>query len=455
MLNSVGLQGPGVDAWLGDELPALERAGARVVAQHLGPHGRRLRGARPTLLADAPPQRRRGRGQPVVPEPRGRRASVRPLARRPRPRRSRRPRRCERPASGRSSARTSPTSSRSRAPRATAGADAVTLVNTVMGLAIDAEHRPPALGAGGGGLSGRAIHPSRCARSTTCTPRCPTCRSSASAACATGSRRGRAAAGRGVARCRSGRRPSPTRARRCGVLRRAATTGAPPRRRARRRLIGERAHDDRRDRDRSTSRAADRLALALDVDDLVDGDAPRPQAAAVVRRREGRARALQRRRARRHRRVRRPRLRRVRRPEAARHPDDGGPAPRACSARSASTTSPSTRRAAWRCCAPASRASPRAPSARACPTPIALAVTVLTSDGDAPPHILAEAGRRRGRERLRRHRVRGDRRARGRAVRAALHDRRARHPAGGRRRTTTRPAPRRPGRRSRPAPTCS
>jgi len=32
MLNAVGLQGPGVAAWLIDELPALEAAGARVVA---------------------------------------------------------------------------------------------------------------------------------------------------------------------------------------------------------------------------------------------------------------------------------------------------------------------------------------------------------------------------------------------------------------------------------------
>ena len=40
-----------------------------------------------------------------------------------------------------------------------AGADALTLVNTVMGLAIDPETRRPRLGAGGGGLSGPAIRP--------------------------------------------------------------------------------------------------------------------------------------------------------------------------------------------------------------------------------------------------------------------------------------------------------
>lgn len=40
-----------------------------------------------------------------------------------------------------------------------AGADGLTLVNTVMGLAVGAERRRPALGGGGGGLSGPAIKP--------------------------------------------------------------------------------------------------------------------------------------------------------------------------------------------------------------------------------------------------------------------------------------------------------
>jgi dihydroorotate dehydrogenase (NAD+) catalytic subunit len=40
-----------------------------------------------------------------------------------------------------------------------AGADAVTLVNTVLGMALDPDTGRPALGNGGGGLSGRAIHP--------------------------------------------------------------------------------------------------------------------------------------------------------------------------------------------------------------------------------------------------------------------------------------------------------
>jgi dihydroorotate dehydrogenase (NAD+) catalytic subunit len=40
-----------------------------------------------------------------------------------------------------------------------AGAEALTLVNTVMGMAIDPESRRFRLGAGGGGLSGPAIRP--------------------------------------------------------------------------------------------------------------------------------------------------------------------------------------------------------------------------------------------------------------------------------------------------------
>jgi dihydroorotate dehydrogenase (NAD+) catalytic subunit len=38
------------------------------------------------------------------------------------------------------------------------GAEALTLTNTLLGLAIDTERRAPVLGAGGGGLSGDALH---------------------------------------------------------------------------------------------------------------------------------------------------------------------------------------------------------------------------------------------------------------------------------------------------------
>ncbi len=40
-----------------------------------------------------------------------------------------------------------------------AGAEGLTLVNTLLGLALDTETGRPVLGAGGGGLSGAAVHP--------------------------------------------------------------------------------------------------------------------------------------------------------------------------------------------------------------------------------------------------------------------------------------------------------
>ena len=42
---------------------------------------------------------------------------------------------------------------------ADAGADGITLVNTIPGLVIDVEHRRPALGFGSGGVSGAALLP--------------------------------------------------------------------------------------------------------------------------------------------------------------------------------------------------------------------------------------------------------------------------------------------------------
>ena len=45
-----------------------------------------------------------------------------------------------------------------------AGATGLTLVNTVLGLLVDAETRRPVLGGGGGGLSGPAIKPVALAR---------------------------------------------------------------------------------------------------------------------------------------------------------------------------------------------------------------------------------------------------------------------------------------------------
>ncbi len=77
MLNSVGLQGPGVAHWLEHTVPELVGAGATVVASIWGRTVDEYRRAA-ELLAAAPRGGRRGRGQPVVPQPRGAQRDLRP-----------------------------------------------------------------------------------------------------------------------------------------------------------------------------------------------------------------------------------------------------------------------------------------------------------------------------------------------------------------------------------------
>ena len=59
------------------------------------------------------------------------------------------------------------------------GADGLTLVNTLLGLALDIETGRPVLGAGGGGLSGAPSTRWRCGPCGSAGRRSPTCRSSA------------------------------------------------------------------------------------------------------------------------------------------------------------------------------------------------------------------------------------------------------------------------------------
>jgi dihydroorotate dehydrogenase (NAD+) catalytic subunit len=154
MLNAVGLQGPGVEAWRRDELPALIATGATVVASIWG-----------RSVADyaAAAEQLAGAGIAAVevnlscPNLEGRRGifahdpvlsaeaiSATAAAGVPR------------------WAKLSPNTDRVVEVAAAvqeAGAEAVTLVNTLLGMVIDPTTRKPALGAGGGGLSGKAIHP--------------------------------------------------------------------------------------------------------------------------------------------------------------------------------------------------------------------------------------------------------------------------------------------------------
>lgn len=160
MINSVGLQGPGVTAWLADDLPPLAATGARVVASIWGRTVDEYAQAAALLGRPAPPsvvavevnlscpntEAGRQLFAHSVPSTRDALAAVREA--------------CALPVW----AKLSPNADDLTAIAAAAhdaGAEAVTLVNTVMALAIDPEARRFRLGAGarGGGLSGPAIHP--------------------------------------------------------------------------------------------------------------------------------------------------------------------------------------------------------------------------------------------------------------------------------------------------------
>jgi dihydroorotate dehydrogenase (NAD+) catalytic subunit len=158
MINSVGLQGPGVEAWLDEELPALVAAGARVVVSIWGTSVEEYAKAA-DMLAAAPadvvavevnlscPNTHASRAMfahdPVATE-----EAMAATAGAGRPR----------------WAKLSPNVADLR-PIAEAarrgGAEAVTLVNTVLGMAVDPTTRRYRLGsaANGGGVSGAAIHP--------------------------------------------------------------------------------------------------------------------------------------------------------------------------------------------------------------------------------------------------------------------------------------------------------
>lgn len=155
MLNAVGLQGPGIESWLAKDLPALERAGVRVVASIWG---RRVEdyGRAAALLADAPGcvvavevnvscPNLEDRSRMFAHSPAATAAALEASAA------------CGRPRWAKLSPNTSELVEIAGA-ALEAGAEALTLTNTLIGLAIDLERRAPALGAGGGGLSGDALH---------------------------------------------------------------------------------------------------------------------------------------------------------------------------------------------------------------------------------------------------------------------------------------------------------
>jgi dihydroorotate dehydrogenase (NAD+) catalytic subunit len=160
MLNSVGLQGPGLAAWVVDDLPALHDAGARVVVSIWGRSVSDYARAAELVAAAASS----GAGSCILAlevnvscpnvEDRSRmfahsaESTARVLEATA----------CGLPRWAKLSPNV-PDLVEIAHGAVAGGADGLTLVNTLLGLALDIESGRPILGAGGGGLSGGAVHP--------------------------------------------------------------------------------------------------------------------------------------------------------------------------------------------------------------------------------------------------------------------------------------------------------
>ncbi len=156
MVNAVGLQGPGVDVWLAQDLPPLVARGARVIASVWGFTTDDYVGATAAVAA-APgvlavevnlscPNL--AHGDLIAHDPGATATTVRAVV--------------DAAGSVPVLAKLSPNATDVVAvAEAAVGAGAVglTCVNTVRAFLIDAETRTPALGAGNGGLSGPAVKP--------------------------------------------------------------------------------------------------------------------------------------------------------------------------------------------------------------------------------------------------------------------------------------------------------
>lgn len=155
MMNAVGLQGPGIEYWRAHVLPDLLATGATVVCSIWGRSVDDYRLAA-EQLADAPDGVVAVEVNLSCPNLAGHgifahdlelsAAVIEATAA------------CGRPRWAKLSANTDRTVEVARAVQE-AGAEAVTCINTLLGLGYDRDTLEPVLGAGGGGLSGRAIHP--------------------------------------------------------------------------------------------------------------------------------------------------------------------------------------------------------------------------------------------------------------------------------------------------------
>lgn len=156
MMNAVGLQGPGIEYWLDKVLPPLVATGATVVCSIWGRSLEDYQLAA-EMLAAAPPEvvavevnlscpNLEGRGAIFAHDIDLSAAVIAATAA------------CDRPRWAKLSANTDRIIDVAAAVH-DAGAEAVTCANTLLGLAYDPETLETTLGAGGGGYSGRAIHP--------------------------------------------------------------------------------------------------------------------------------------------------------------------------------------------------------------------------------------------------------------------------------------------------------
>ena len=161
MLNSVGLRGPGIAAWVAHDLPLLARAGARVVVSIWGRSVSDF--ARAAELVAAAAAGAEGGSSIVALEVNVSCPNVEDRSR----------------IFAHSSSVTAEVLAATECglarwaklspnvPDVTeiaggaleGGAEGLTLVNTLLGLALDVETGKPVLGGGGGGLSGGAVHP--------------------------------------------------------------------------------------------------------------------------------------------------------------------------------------------------------------------------------------------------------------------------------------------------------
>jgi len=155
MINAVGLQGPGVAHWVQHDLPALRATGARVVASIWGRSVDDYREAAGALAevsegvvaleVNLSCPNLEGRKGIFAHDPDLSAAVVEATAV------------CGLPRWAKLSPNTDRVVDVARAVHQ-AGAEAVTLVNTLLGLVLDPDTGLPALGAGGGGYSGSPLH---------------------------------------------------------------------------------------------------------------------------------------------------------------------------------------------------------------------------------------------------------------------------------------------------------